>query len=106
EARENAAARTRAIEQAEALIEAALREHVLEQKEAPVLRDFNRIEPHLWEDLDEALAALESDFPPEIQPKLKKWAEKLLKRNLHQSREHLRSCLRKAADAEEAYPVI
>lgn len=105
EARENVAARTRAIREAEALIETALREHVLEQKEAPVLRDFNRIEPHLWEDLAEALLALD-DFPPDIQPKVRKWAEKLLKKNLHQSREHLRSVLRKVADAEESFPVI
>jgi glutamyl-tRNA reductase len=102
EARENASARARAVWEAEQIIEMALRDHCLEQKEAPVLRDFNRVEPSLWEELSQALQAIETDFPPEMQPKLKKWAEKLVKKNLHHSREHLRTVLRQVTEPEES----
>jgi glutamyl-tRNA reductase len=102
EARENAGARACAVWEAEQIIEAALRDHCLEQKEAPVLRDFNRVEPSLWEELTLALQAIEADFPPEMQTKLKKWAEKLVKKNIHQSREHLRTVLRQVAEPEES----
>ena len=101
EARQNSAARTKSIEQAEAVIEDSLREFCRDQKEAPLLRDFSSIEPRFLEELACALAAMEKEFPLEIQPKIRKWAEKLVKKNLHSSREHLRLVLRKVTTINE-----
>lgn len=98
EARSNAEARQRSVERAERLIESAMREFFLSQKEAPVLRDFSAIERDLEMQVTEALSGYVS--PPEGSEAARVWIEKLLKRNLHQAREHLRKILRVAAAAD------
>jgi len=96
-ARENSALRSQSIEQAEVLIEQALKEHCLQQKEAPLLKDFSGVEPRFWDELDEALSEIR-DFPSHEQAKLRKWAQALVKKNLHTSREHLRIILRNVSE--------
>jgi hypothetical protein len=44
---------------------------------------------------------MEKEFPSDLHPKMKKWAEKLVKKNLHSSREHLRFVLRGISDPEK-----
>lgn len=98
EARVNAVSRAKAVAEAETIIESALREHCLVQKQAPILRDFNAIEPRFLEELEAASAMIEKEFPAELHAKLKTLAEKIVKRNLHCSREHLRAILSDVAE--------
>src|SRR5262249_23951163 len=100
EARANAVERAAAVTQAEAIIEGALRDHCLVQKQAPILRDFNAVEPRFLEELESVSAMIEKEFPAELQPRLKKLAEKIVKRNLHCSREHLRAILADLAGSD------
>lgn len=98
EAQANRELRAESVKQAEKIIEDALRQHLLQQKEAPVLRDFNQIESVFEEELLRAYYFIEKDFPQEYHPSLKKLAEGIVKKNLHLSREHLRNILRRVAD--------
>jgi glutamyl-tRNA reductase len=98
EAQKNREARVESVRQAETLIEEALRSHLLEQKETPVLRDFNQIQVVFEEELLRAYEFIESDFPKEFHSNLKRLADTIVKKNLHSSREHLRTVLRRAAD--------
>lgn len=98
EAQKNRAARAESVAQAEKIIEQALRTHLMEQKETPVLRDFNQIQTVFEEELARAYGFIEKDFPQEFHQSLKKLADGIVKKNLHLSREHLRTVLRKAAD--------
>jgi len=98
EARLNRDIRAQSVGEAEKIIEEALRLHLLSQKEAPVLRDFNQIEGVFEEELKRAFYFIEQDFPPEYHSNLKKLAEGIVRKNLHLSREHLRLVLRKVAD--------
>jgi glutamyl-tRNA reductase len=106
EARENSLLRATAIEQAEKLIETSLREYLLEQKEAPILKHFSKVEPVLLQELEETLAFIESEFPAESQGKAKRLVEKIVKKNLHQSREHLRTVLRTITQEPKEPPSI
>lgn len=98
EAQQNRDVRAQSVYEAEKIIEEALRAHLLNQKEAPVLRDFSQIEEVFEEELKRAYAFIEQDFPLEYQANLKKLAEGIVRKNLHLSREHLRTVLRKVAD--------
>jgi glutamyl-tRNA reductase len=101
EALANSQARAQAVHEAEVIVEECLKGFCLQQKEAPLLRDFNAVEPTFLQELANALVAIEGDFPPEMQPKLKRWAESLVKKNLHSSREHLRLVLRTISDGSD-----
>ncbi|NDC25765.1 MAG: hypothetical protein EB078_11790, partial [Proteobacteria bacterium] len=100
EAQENRQLRAQSVVQAEKMIEDALKSHILEQKETPVLRDFSQIETVFEVELLRAYEFIEKDFPMEFQNSLKKLAETIVKKNLHLSREHLRTILRRVADIE------
>lgn len=106
EARENARAREREVQGVEALIDDALRAYCREQKEAPLLKEFSAVEPRVLQELAEAVMVIEQEFPEAIQPKVKKWAEKLVKKNWHRSREHLREILQKVTEPDEQVPVV
>lgn len=101
EARQNAEARSRGVEEAERVIEEALRGYFLQQKEAPILKDYNTVEPTFIDELERAWELIKSDFPEELHPRLRKWAEALVRRNIHLSREHLRSILRRVSEPAE-----
>ncbi len=98
EALQNTKSRATGVLQAEGIIEDQLKNYFLQQKEAPLLKDFNEVEPSFYSGLAEALIAVQKELPPETHTKVKRWAEALVKRNLHLSREHLRSVLRKVTD--------
>ncbi len=94
EAEENALHRAAGAHEAEKIIERSLREFYLSQKETPILKSFNDVEPLLLQELSEVCFLIEKEFPSEWHSKMKKVAEKLTRRNLHQSREYLRTLLR------------
>ena len=93
EAKENRIDRMRAVKVGEGIIEEAMRDYYLKLKQAPVLREFNSIESSFVGELDMAMNQLEREFSSESQKKIRKWGEKLVKKNLHSSRVHLRSIL-------------
>lgn len=97
EARENEDLRQVAVNEATSIIEKALREFYLEQKEAPLLRDFNEVAPQFEAALKDAVAELQKWVAQEQLQDLSKWARSLVLKNLHHSREHLRSILRRAS---------
>jgi len=99
-ARANAAARAVAALQAEGIIEEGLREFCLEQKQAPLMKDFSTIEPEVLADLGHALESLGNRFSSDERTAIHKWAQRLLKKNLHRSREHLRSVLSKVTEPD------
>ena len=101
EAQENAKARESEVGKAEAIIDDALRTFCREQKEAPLLREFSAAEPRVLEELAEAVLLIEREFPESVQPQVKKWAEKLVRKNWHRSREHLREILHKVSEPTE-----
>ncbi len=105
EAKQNSDLRAEAVLEAEGIIESALRAYFQQQKEAPLLKDFSAIEPLVFEELSTACQAISGDLPTDVQPKVKLWAEKLVKRNLHHSREHLRHVLRQVSEPEDSVPV-
>ena len=84
----------------------ALRSFCREQKEAPLLREFSSAEPRLLEDLAEDILLIEREFPEAIQPKVKRWAEKLVKKNWHRSRETLKEILQKVTEPDEQVPML
>ena len=100
EAKSNSLERAESVAVAEKMIEEAMKIYCLDQKEKPILRDFNSIEPEFLKELEAAIALIEKEVPPEYQAKVKKIAEKLVKKNLHLSREHLREILRRVTDSE------
>ena len=102
EAHANRALRAKSVGDAEVLIDEALKNYCLQQKEAPLIRDFSDVEASFYENLSQALLELEIDLTPNVQAKISKWAESLIKKNLHLSREHLRAILRKISDPETA----
>lgn len=106
EALRNATERKRGVEEAEAIIDAALRSFCLQQKEAPLMKDFNEVEPSFEESFRMAWELIHKEIPDNYQPKVRKWAENLVKKNLHLSREHLRAVLRKVTDPEPAPAVV
>ncbi len=99
EARENETRRKVAVDEAIAVIEQGLREFYLQQKEAPLLRDFSEVAPQFEESLKQAVDELQRwvNLDQGQVPNLNKWARSLVQKNLHQSREHLRTILRRAA---------
>lgn len=98
EAARNAAERSHGIHQVEALIENALRDFFRTQKEAPLLKDFNRVEPSFQEAFRAAWESLHRELPGDYHLTVKRWAEGLVKKNLHLSREHLKGVLRNVVD--------
>ncbi|NBX68895.1 MAG: hypothetical protein EBR01_08040 [Proteobacteria bacterium] len=100
EAKTNSLERAESVAVAEKMIEAAMRTYCLDQKEKPILRDFNAIEPEFLKELEATLLLIEKEVPEEFQSRVKKIAEKLVKKNLHLSREHLREILRRVTSEE------
>jgi len=100
EARTNSLERAESVAVAEKMIEEAMRAYFLDQKEKPILRDFNNIEPEFLKELESAILMIEKEVPLEFQGRVKKIAEKLVRKNLHLSREHLREILRRVASTE------
>ncbi len=97
EAQTNSLERAESVVVAEKMIEEAIKLYCLDQKEKPILRDFNSIEPEFFKELESTLALIEKEVPQEYQARVKKITEKLVKKNLHLSREHLREILRRVA---------
>ncbi len=98
EARQNALDRARAVATAEEIVDASLREFFLAQKEAPILRDFSRIEGDLCTQATRALATFDAGA---CDPAARQaWMERVLRRHLHDAREHLRRVLRTPTEAD------
>jgi glutamyl-tRNA reductase len=95
EASENIREREKATLVAETIIDESIQNFLLEQKEAPLLKEFSSVENIIEEQLSLAMLSLGEHFPGELKVKVEKWAEKLVKRNLYSSREHLKNLLRK-----------
>lgn len=102
EAARNANERKSGVLEAEVLIDSALRSFCLSQKEAPLLKDFNGVEPSFQQNFQLAWSALEGELPADCHPKVRRWAENLVKKNLHLSREYLKIVLRKVTDPYES----
>ncbi len=100
EAGQNTLSRLSATREAENLIEAAIKEFLLVQKQAPLLKDFNSVEPLFESEMGVAFKLIEAEYPVEMHAQLKKLVEKLFNRNLHLSREHLKSVLRNVVSNE------
>ena len=100
EARSNSRERAESVSVAEKMIEDAMKLYCLDQKEKPIIRDFNSIEPEFLKELEAAMALIEQEVPLEYQARVKKITEKLVKKNLHLSREHLREILKKVTHSE------
>lgn len=100
EAAVNTEARKTATKEAEFLIESALKEFLLEQKEAPLLKDFNAVEPKFEEERTSAFEYIEKEYPAEMHLRLKKFVEKIISKNLHVSREHLKTVLRNVVSSD------
>jgi glutamyl-tRNA reductase len=94
EAKENSEARAKAVQAAELIIEESMRDYFLRLKQAPVLRDFSAIEPQVLEELAQAVKILSAEIPSEFEEPVRKWAEKLIRKNLYHSQKHLRTILR------------
>jgi glutamyl-tRNA reductase len=103
EARSNSLERAVSVSVAEKMIEEAMKVYYLDQKEKPIIRDFNSIEPEFLKELESAWAMIEKEIPEEYQARVKKIAEKLVKKNLHLSREHLREILRRVTASENDF---
>jgi glutamyl-tRNA reductase len=102
EAAENREQRKQSVVHAEAFIETSLRDYCQHQKESPLMKEFSSIEPLLSENLQEALQSLSVDFESDSLPKVQRWAENLVKKQLHFSREHLRNVLKQLAGESKA----
>jgi glutamyl-tRNA reductase len=102
EAEKNASERQLGIQQAEEMIDLSLRDFCRNQKEAPLLKDFNQVEPSFDESFRVAWEAIQLELPNDCHPKVRKWAEGLVRKNLHLSREHLKLVLRKVTDPYES----
>jgi glutamyl-tRNA reductase len=100
EARTNSLERAESVAVAEKMIEEAMKLYCLDQKEKPILREFGSIEPEFQRELELALMVIEKEVPEEYQSKVKKIAEKLARKNLHLSREHLREILRRVSESQ------
>lgn len=105
EARANRESRRQAVRQAQGRIDRAIRDHFHRAKQAPVLRDFNTVELKFLEELERAVEALSEDFSQELQQKIHRWGEKLVKKNLHNSREHLRLILTEESPRSKDDPI-
>jgi predicted HicB family RNase H-like nuclease len=66
------------------------------------MKEFSSIEPLLSENLQQALQSLSIDFETDSLPKVQRWAENLVKKQLHFSREHLRNVLKQLAGSLKA----
>jgi glutamyl-tRNA reductase len=97
-ARENRDARAHEVRAAEQLIERAIHDYCLEQKETPIIREFSATEPLFLEELSRYVDSLGSEIPDEWQSRVKKLADKIVKKSLHESREQLRSVLKLVVD--------
>lgn len=90
----NASERAQAVNQAEVMIENAMRQCLLKLKQDPVLRDFSQLEPVFLEDLESHINSLCDHISEEDLKKVRLWAEALIKKNLFLSRKHLRDILK------------
>lgn len=105
-ATENRHLRSQAVAQAERMVDEALRSYCREQKAGPLLKEFSAAESRVLEDLAQALITLEQECPSLMGPEVKRWAEKLLRKNWHRSREHLREVLHRASDQPEQSTLV
>lgn len=98
EAKKNTEHRSAAIHGAEKIIERAMREYLRAQKEAPLLKEFSSAVTVLEENLVCMLQEISVEVPEPFQDKIKKWSERLVRKNLHLSREHLKEVIHKQTD--------
>ena len=98
EAKSNSLERAVSVSEAEKMIEDAMKLYCLDQKEKPIIQQFNSIEPEFLKELELTLLLIEKELPEEYRSRIKKITEKLVKKNIHLSREHLREILRKITD--------
>lgn len=108
QARANTELRMKAVGHAERILEDVLKAYCQQQKEAPVLRQFNAVEEKFFAELASQIELLDS-LPSAEREKVQRWAESLLKKNLHHSRDHLKHILRRfsePSDALEPSPVL
>jgi glutamyl-tRNA reductase len=94
EAQENFESRAKAVAAVERIVEESMRDFFLRLKQAPVLKDFSAIEPQVLEELALAVKLLRGEIPSELEEPIRKWAEKLIRKNLYHSQKHLRTILR------------
>jgi len=93
EAKKNALARADAVADAEKLISQAMREFLRERKETPLLKEFSSAVTVIEENLTCMLQEISVEVPENLHDRIKKWSEKLVKKNLHLSREHLKEVI-------------
>ena len=98
EAKKNAASRSTAIEDAEKIIDAAMRDYLRVLKETPLLKEFSTAVVALEENLICMLAEISVEVPEPLHGKIKQWSQKLVRKNLHLSREHLKEVIHKQTD--------
>ncbi len=101
ESQKNSNERLQAVGEAEKIIEESLKTFYLALKQAPVLKDFNEVEPDLEIQLNQALDLIREEFPAPDFLKIQKWASKLVKDNLHRSRGHLKAILNRAVEPRD-----
>ncbi len=97
EAKKNALARADAVADAVKIIEEAMREFLRERKETPLLKEFSSAALVLEENLTCMLQEISIEVPNELHDRIKRWSEKLVKKNLHLSREHLKEVIHRQA---------
>jgi len=97
-ARENRVSRASEIEGAEHLIERAIHDYCLDQKETPIIREFSAAEPRFLEELARYVESLGPEIPEEWHPRVLRIADKIVKKSLHESRETLRGVLKQIVD--------
>lgn len=104
ESRTHAISRSQSVEVAEHVIELSLKQFYLELKQAPLLRNFSQIEPKCVEELQRAVSDLREELPPDVCVRIERWAQKLVKKNIHISRAHLATVLDRAIESEPCPP--
>ncbi len=95
EAKKNSELRAAAIADAEKIIELAMRSYLRERKESGLIREFSAASLVIEENLTCMLEEISVEVPPPLHEKIRRWSEKLVKKNLHLSREHLKEVIHK-----------
>lgn len=103
EAKKNAASRSTAIQDAEKIIEAAMRDYLRTLKETPLLKEFSSAVVALEENLTCMLEEISVEVPEPLHGKIRQWSQKLVRKNLHLSREHLKEVIHKQTDPSSRY---
>jgi len=100
-AKANAGQRKGASDLGHKILEQEFKRFCLEQKEAPILKRYSLLEPELFSEMAEIISELPLPLSEQQKQILDEWARKLVKKNFHSTREHLRSVLRDASEPSE-----